>query len=95
MKRIGMLTSGGDCQALNAAMRGAGEAVFPMANTVLSMLLIRVPACYLLANLVGRDSMFLGIGIGWAIGFLSSALYYLGGRWKQHKSLVEAEKSSA
>ena len=22
MKRIGMLTSGGDCQALNAAMRG-------------------------------------------------------------------------
>ena len=22
MKRVGMLTSGGDCQALNAAMRG-------------------------------------------------------------------------
>ena len=25
MKRIGMLTSGGDCQALNAAMRGISE----------------------------------------------------------------------
>ena len=25
MKRIGMLTSGGDCQALNAAMRRRGE----------------------------------------------------------------------
>lgn len=25
MLRIGMLTSGGDCQALNAAMRGCGK----------------------------------------------------------------------
>ena len=28
MKRIGMLTSGGDCQALNAAMRGVAKALF-------------------------------------------------------------------
>ena len=27
MKRIGMLTSGGDCQALNAAMRGVVKSV--------------------------------------------------------------------
>ena len=27
MKRIGMLTSGGDCQALNAAMRGVVKAL--------------------------------------------------------------------
>ena len=28
MKRIGMLTSGGDCQALNAAMRGVVKTLF-------------------------------------------------------------------
>ena len=28
MKRIGMLTSGGDCQALNAAMRGVAKALY-------------------------------------------------------------------
>ena len=28
MKRIGMLTSGGDCQALNAAMRGVAKCIF-------------------------------------------------------------------
>jgi len=28
MKRIGMLTSGGDCQALNAAMRGVAKTIF-------------------------------------------------------------------
>ena len=28
MKRIGMLTSGGDCQALNATMRGIVKGVY-------------------------------------------------------------------
>ena len=28
MKRIGLLTSGGDCQALNATMRGVGKGLF-------------------------------------------------------------------
>ena len=28
MKRIGMLTSGGDCQALNAAMRGVAKTLY-------------------------------------------------------------------
>ena len=28
MKRVGMLTSGGDCQSLNATMRGIGKALF-------------------------------------------------------------------
>ena len=28
MKRIGMLTSGGDCQALNATMRGVAKGLF-------------------------------------------------------------------
>ena len=28
MKKIGMLTSGGDCQALNAAMRGVVKALW-------------------------------------------------------------------
>ena len=28
MKRIGLLTSGGDCQALNAAMRGVVKALW-------------------------------------------------------------------
>ena len=33
MKRIGMLTSGGDCPALNAAMRGVVK-VFPSTDDV-------------------------------------------------------------
>ena len=28
MKRVGFLTSGGDCQALNATMRGVAKALY-------------------------------------------------------------------
>lgn len=34
MKRIGLLTSGGDCQALNAAMRGVVKAIFSKRDDV-------------------------------------------------------------
>lgn len=34
MKRIGMLTSGGDCQALNAAMRGVAKTLFNAKESV-------------------------------------------------------------
>ena len=34
MKRIGMLTSGGDCQALNAAMRGVAKTLFNSGEAV-------------------------------------------------------------
>ena len=34
MKRIGMLTSGGDCQALNAAMRGVAKTLYNSGEAV-------------------------------------------------------------
>ena len=34
MKRIGMLTSGGDCQALNATMRGIAKGLYELFNEV-------------------------------------------------------------
>ena len=32
--RVGMLTSGGDCQALNATMRGVAKALYKMYDDV-------------------------------------------------------------
>ena len=34
MRRIGILTSGGDCQALNATMRGVAKALYNMLDDV-------------------------------------------------------------
>lgn len=73
---------------LNNAMRGAGESVFPMLDVVLSLILVRVPAVYLLADLLGKETMYYGIGIGWIVGFLLCIGYYFGGRWRRHGSLA-------
>lgn len=78
---------------LNNAMRGAGESVFPMVNTILSLILLRVPSVYLLANHFGPEKMYYGFGVGWVVGFAATAAYYLSGRWKRHGSLANQGKA--
>lgn len=80
---------------VNAAMRGAGESVFPMVNVVLSLILLRVPAVYWLANHYGPDRMYYGIGIGWILGFILSVGYYFTGRWKRHGSMAAKEDKTS
>ena len=73
---------------LNAAMRGAGESVFPMLNVIFSLILVRVPTVYWLANHFGPGYMYYGFDIGWALGFTTVLLYYFSGRWKRHGSMA-------
>ena len=74
--------------SLNNAMRGAGDSVFPMVNAILSLILLRIPAVYLLANHFGPDVMFVGYGVGWALGFILSVHHYLSGKWLRKGSLA-------
>ena len=50
---------------LNSAMRGAGDSLYPMVNVVASVILLRVPFLYLLANRFGPDAMYWSYGICW------------------------------
>ncbi len=77
---------------LNNAMRGAGDSVFPMVDTVLSMILLRVPLVFWLSANYGVRYMFYGIGIGWIAGAALSVVYYFSGRWKRRGSLAEEKK---
>ena len=74
--------------SLNNAMRGAGDSVFPMVNAILSLILLRLPAVYFLANHFGPKVMFWGYGIGWALGFLLSTHHYLSGKWLKKGSMA-------
>jgi len=75
---------------LNNAMRGAGDSMFPMVSTVASMIVLRVPAVYLLAHFFGPEYMFWGYGLGWAVALPITAAYYASGRWKRF-GLLEAD----
>ena len=79
---------------LNNAMRGAGESVFPMVNTILSLILLRVPSVYLIANRFGPEFMYYGFGVGWAVGFAATAAYYASGRWKRRGSLADRDRAA-
>ena len=75
--------------SLNNAMRGAGDSMFALVDVILSLILVRVPMVYFLANRFGPDYMFYGIGIGWCVGCLLSVLYYFSGKWRHRGSLAE------
>lgn len=74
---------------LNNAMQGAGDSLFSMVNALLSLILVRVPMVYFLANRFGPDYMYYGIGIGWVVGSTLSIVYYLSGYWKRFGSLAD------
>ena len=74
---------------LNNAMQGAGDSLFSMINAILSLILVRVPMVYFLANRFGPDYMYYGIGIGWIVGCTLSIVYYLSGRWKRFGTIVD------
>jgi len=76
---------------LNNAMRGAGDSLFPMVSTVASVLLLRVPAVYLLAHFFGPQYMFWGYGIGWVVALPVTAIYYFSGRWKRFSLTAEED----
>lgn len=67
---------------LNSSMRGAGASIFPMVSVVSSVILIRVPALYILAAEFGPDYMYLSYGAGWLLSCIASVVYYLSGRWR-------------
>ena len=74
---------------LNNAMRGAGDSLFAMVDVIFSLILVRVPAVYWLADHYGPDYMYYGVGVGWCVGFTLSVVYYLSGRWKRKGSLAD------
>ena len=73
---------------LNNAMRGAGDSLFPMVCVLLSLILVRVPAVYILAAVGGKDVMFYGFGIGWLVGMAIALTHYCSGRWKRRGNLA-------
>ena len=73
---------------LCAALRGAGDGVFPMVNTILTMIVLRVPFLYYFANQFGPAYMYWGYGVGWVVGCAVSIAYYCSGKWKKKGSLA-------
>ena len=75
---------------LMGLLRGAGDTIFTMIMTLISLWFIRVPVSYLLSIEYGTIGIWLGIPIAWITGSIVSFVYYLKGRWKK-KVIVDCK----
>lgn len=73
---------------INGVVRGAGEAIFPMIASILSLWLVRLPVAYLLSPSLGSNGIWWAIPIAWTFGFIITSLYYKSGKWK-NKAVVK------
>lgn len=67
----------------NGALRGAGDTLFTMAASLLSLWLIRIPLAYWFSSLWGRDGIWWAIGASIGIGLVGTYIYYKTGYWKR------------
>ena len=74
-----------------SVLRGAGDMVFPMITSLLSLWLIRLPMAYLMAHFFGKEYIFFSYGGGWLIGVAMAIMYYYSGRWKKKVVVTAAE----
>ncbi len=69
----------------NGALRGAGDTIIPMFNSLLALWILRIPSSYLLSKKFGTMGIWWGIPIAWFFGALLAFLYYKKGNWKKKK----------
>lgn len=67
---------------LMGLLRGAGDTMFTMFMSIISLWVIRIPVSYWLSQLYGTQGIWWGIPIAWSVGITISIFYYFSGRWK-------------
>lgn len=72
---------------LTSAIKGSGEAIFPLISSMISLWLARIPAAYLFANIYGVNGIWIGIPVGWTIGLIITGVYYKRGNWNKSNIL--------
>ncbi|MCL2099011.1 MAG: MATE family efflux transporter [Oscillospiraceae bacterium] len=70
---------------ISNSLRGAGQAMIPLLGSLLGLWLARIPAAYFLAWLMPEtpENIYFSFVIGWCIGIIPVAGYYLSGKWKE------------
>lgn len=73
-----------------AVCRAAGYAI-SFTSTTLVDLIVRVGSAYLLTGVLGSASLYWSITLGWGVGAVMGAYFFLSGKWKNVKLLKEKQ----
>lgn len=77
----------------NGVTRGAGDTLYPMLFSILSLWVIRIPFAWYFSGKIGVAGIWWSIPAGWAVGLTLSYFYYKSGRWK-NKAVVKYSNKS-
>ncbi len=62
-------------------IRGAGDVLMPMLNTLLAMWAVRIPLAFILSPRMGTAGIWWSIDAGFVVGAVASISYYFFGNW--------------
>lgn len=68
---------------LTSAIKGSGNAIFPLISSIVSLWIARLPGSYFFSSLIGVDGIWIGIPLGWLIGFIITLVYYKKANWNK------------
>jgi Na+-driven multidrug efflux pump len=77
---------------ITGVLRGAGDMLWGLILTGLSLWVIRVPLVYWLSFSMGADGIWYGMAISFVAAYILGGAYYLTGNWKK-KALVKRTTS--
>lgn len=80
---------------LSAVLRGAGSMVVPMAASLLSLWLTRIPIAYWIADAWGKEYIYYSYAVSWTIGIVIVLAAYLHGGWKKKAIVSPSGPASA
>lgn len=78
--------------AYNGFLRGTGDTLQTMVNTLLTLWLVRIPvAKFLSGTFLAERGIWVSFVVGPLAGYLIAYLYYLGGKW-ENKAIIRKER---
>ncbi len=69
--------------SLLGTYRGAGDTIFPMIMTFVTLWIVRVPLSEYLSDIYGEKGIWYALPITWAFGMTASTIYFFTGKWKK------------
>lgn len=72
----------------SSVIKGAGDSMFALISSMISLWLVRIPAAYVFSNMFGTVGLWYGIVFGWAVGLVITHIYYVRGSWQRKADLL-------
>lgn len=73
-------------------LRGAGDTFVPMAISVITLWIIRLPFATIMSGVIGINGIWFAFPAGWVVGAILTYIYYKTGKWNNKGVIKRSEE---